>query len=230
MSNICFYEGDDFDYISSKTQHKFEKPTNWMSVVQQFFNTTLVAKNNFTGGDVNWQRSTVDSAKELAKVDANFTIKVSAVNATIPMQLYFGPNDYATLKQLPAPQMDKIVNLGRDLYAFVRPINQHVIMPIFNLITNFITSYGWAILMLTIFIRLLTAPLMYGSYVSGAKMKVLRPELDELKKKFGSDQQGFAMEQMKLFREAGVNPLGGCLPALLQIPIFFALYSFLIPI
>lgn len=226
MSNICFYEGDDFDYISSKTQHKFEKTTNWMAVVQQFFNTTLVAKNNFTGGDVNWQRSTVDSAKDLAKVDANFSMKVSAVNATIPMQMYFGPNDYNILKQMPAPQMDKIVNLGRDLYAFVRPINQYVIMPIFNLITSFISSYGWAILMLTIFIRLLTAPLMYGSYVSGAKMKVLRPELDELKKKFGSDQQGFAMEQMKLFREAGVNPLGGCLPALLQIPIFFALYSF----
>ncbi len=226
MSNLCFYEGDEFDYISSKTEHQFEKPTNWFAVVQQFFNTTLVAKNNFTNGRVQWQRSTIDTATELAKVDANFIMNVSGVNATIPMQLYYGPNDFNILKAQSPPEMQKIVNLGRDLYAFVRPINKFIIMPIFDLITSFMSSYGWAIFVLTIFIRLITAPLMYGSYVSGAKMKVLRPELDELKKKMGSDQQGFAMEQMKLFREAGVNPLGGCLPALLQIPIFFALYSF----
>ena len=226
MSNICFYEGGEFDYISSHTDHTFEKPTNWMAVVQQFFNTTLIAKNNFNTGQVNWQRSTVDTSKNLAKVDANFIIALTGVNTNIPMQLYYGPNDFNVLKTLTPPEMQKIVNLGRDLYAFVRPINKFIIMPMFNLITSFMSSYGWAILLLTIFIRLITVPLMYGSYVSGAKMKVLRPELDELKKKMGSDQQGFAMEQMKLFREAGVNPLGGCLPALLQIPIFFALYSF----
>jgi YidC/Oxa1 family membrane protein insertase len=99
-------------------------------------------------------------------------------------------------------------------------------MPVFNFFAGFISNYGWVILLLTLFIRLVTAPLTYSSYLSGAKMKVLRPELDDLKKKLGADQQGFAMEQMKLFREAGVNPLGGCIPALLQIPIFFALYSF----
>ncbi|HRI21725.1 MAG TPA: membrane protein insertase YidC, partial [Panacibacter sp.] len=91
---------------------------------------------------------------------------------------------------------------------------------------RFIKSYGWVIALLTLLIRGVTSPLTYKSYLSGAKMRVLRPELDTLKKKFGTDQQGFAMEQMKLFREAGVNPLGGCMPSLLQIPIFFALYSF----
>jgi YidC/Oxa1 family membrane protein insertase len=149
----------------------------------------------------------------------------AAATASVPFQLYFGPNDYKIL-QSAAPNMDKIVNLGRDMYAFVRPINVYIIRNVFNFFISFITNYGWAILMLTLFIRLFTAPLMYGSYLSGAKMKALRPELDTLKKKFGTDQQGFAMEQMKLFREAGVNPLGGCIPALLQIPIFFALYSF----
>jgi YidC/Oxa1 family membrane protein insertase len=99
-------------------------------------------------------------------------------------------------------------------------------MPVFNFFAGFIANFGWVILLLTLFIRLVTSPLTYSSYLSGAKMKVLRPELDELKKKLGGDQQAFAMEQMKLFREAGVNPLGGCIPALLQIPIFFALYSF----
>lgn len=99
-------------------------------------------------------------------------------------------------------------------------------MPVFGFFAGFISNYGWVIALLTIFIRLVTSPLTYTSYLSGAKMKVLRPELDVLKKKFGEDQQGYAVEQMKLFREAGVNPLGGCIPALLQIPIFFALYSF----
>ena len=229
MSNICFYEGGDFDYISSKTEHKFEKSTNWMAVVQQFFNTTLVAKNNFNSGNVKWGRNTIDTATELAKVEATFELKVTGNNATVPMQMYFGPNEFKILERQPAPEMARIVNLGRDMYSFVRPINQYIIMPIFSLITKFVTSYGWAILLLTIFIRLITAPLMYGSYVSGAKMKILRPELDELKKKFGSDQQGFAMAQMKFNKEAGVNMLGGCLPALLQIPIFFALYSFFNP-
>jgi YidC/Oxa1 family membrane protein insertase len=99
-------------------------------------------------------------------------------------------------------------------------------MNVFDFFAGFVKNFGWVVLLLTLFIRLVTAPLTYSSYLSGAKMKVLRPELDLIKKKLGSDQQGFAMEQMKLFREAGVNPLGGCIPALLQIPIFFALYSF----
>lgn len=225
MSNICFSEGNEFDYISAKTEHKFEKNVQWISMVQQFFNTTLVAKNGFNSGDVQWQRKT-DSSNALATAQASLQAKLPVTaSVTVPFQLYFGPSDYAILKKQ-APEMDRIVNLGRDMYSFVRPINKYVIMPVFDFFAGFVKNYGWVILLLTLFIRLVTAPLTYSSYLSGAKMKVLRPELDELKKKFGSDQQGFAMEQMKLFREAGVNPLGGCIPALLQIPIFFALYSF----
>jgi YidC/Oxa1 family membrane protein insertase len=224
-SNICFSEGNDFDYISSKTEHKFEKPVQWLSVVQQFFNMTVIAKNGFNSGNVSWVRRT-DSSDILATADGSLQAKVDAgASVKVPFQLFYGPNDYNVLKKQ-APDMDKIVNLGRDLYSFVRPINKYIIMNVFDFFAGFIKSYGWVILLLTLFIRLVTAPLTYSSYLSGAKMKVLRPELDTLKKKFGSDQQGFAMEQMKLFREAGVNPLGGCIPALLQIPIFFALYSF----
>ncbi len=226
MSNICFYEDNEFDYISSKTQHTFEKPTNWMSVVQQFFNTTIIAKNNFNSGKVNWSRETVDTSTKLANIDASFEIKPAGSAANIALQMYYGPNDYGILKSQSPPEMARIINLGRDFYSFVRPINAYIIIPIFSLLSKFGVGYGIVILLLTIFIRLVTAPLMYGSYVSSAKMKILRPELDELKKKYGSDQQGFAMAQMKFNKEAGVNMFGGCLPALLQIPIFFALYSF----
>ncbi|MBY0480926.1 MAG: membrane protein insertase YidC [Chitinophagaceae bacterium] len=225
MSNICFSEGNDFDYISSKTEHKFEKPVQWLSVVQQFFNTTVIAKNGFSTGNVNWSRKT-DSSSQLATVDASLQMKLPlTASVSVPLQLYYGPSDYNILRKQ-APEMEKIVNLGRDMYSFVRPINKYIILNVFNFFAGFVKNYGWVVLLLTLFIRLVTAPLTYSSYLSGAKMKVMRPELDTLKKKFGDDQQGFAMEQMKLFREAGVNPLGGCIPALLQIPIFFALYSF----
>ena len=122
--------------------------------------------------------------------------------------------------------MTHIIDLGRGIYSFVRPINVYVIMPVFGFFKRHIASYGLAILLLTLFIRLFTSPLVYSSYLSGAKMKALRPEIEAMKKRVGDDQQQVGMEQMKLFREAGVNPLGGCIPALLQIPIFFALYSF----
>ena len=227
MSNICFSEDNQFDYISSHKEHTFEKPAQWVSVVQQFFNTTLIAKNNFASGGMKWERSTEkDTTNTLATVETNLQLKVPVnTTATIPLQLYYGPNDYQVLKKLDNG-MDNIINLGRDVYSFVRPINKFVIMPVFNFFAKLISNFGWAILLLTLFIRLFTAPLMYGSYLSGAKMKVLRPELDILKKKHGDDQQAFAMDQMKLFREAGVNPMGGCIPAILQIPIFFSLYSF----
>lgn len=225
VSNICFSEDNEFDYISSNTDHTFEKPAQWVSVVQQFFNSTLIADNSFNSGSIKWARAT-DSSRNLANTTSSLQVKVpSAATVEIPFRFYIGPNEYEILSKQ-APEMDKIINLGRDMYSFVRPINKYIIMPVFDFFASFVKNYGWVIFLLTLFIRLVTAPLTYSSYLSGAKMKALRPELDVLKKKMGDDQQGFAMEQMKLFREAGVNPLGGCIPALLQIPIFFALYSF----
>lgn len=225
VSNICFSEDNEFDYISSNTDHTFEKPAQWVSVVQQFFNNTLIADNSFNSGNIKWARAT-DSSSSLATTTSSLQVKVpAATSVEIPFHFYIGPNEYEILAKQ-APEMDKIINLGRDMYSFVRPINKYIIMPVFDFFASFVKNYGWVIFLLTLFIRLVTAPLTYSSYLSGAKMKALRPELDVLKKKMGDDQQGFAMEQMKLFREAGVNPLGGCIPALLQIPIFFALYSF----
>ena len=226
QTNICFYEDGDFDYILSRTEKKFEKPFQWVSIAQQFFNTTLIAKNNFNSGDVSWVKETADSSAIIAKATASLQAKIPiGTVAAIPMQLYYGPNDYRILRNQ-APDMDKIVNLGRDFYAFVRPINKFIVMPVFDFFKSFIASYGLVIAFLTIFIRLATSPLIYKSYLSGAKMKALKPEIENMKKRLGNDQQQVGVEQMKLFREAGVNPLGGCIPALLQIPIFFALYSF----
>jgi len=117
------------------------------------------------------------------------------------------------------------VNLGYGIFAFVKYINRWIVLPVFDFLSKFFNSYGLIIALLTIFIRLLTSPLMYPGYLTSAKMKILRPELAELKKKY-PDQQQYAVEQMKFMREAGVNTFAGCLPSLLQIPIFFALFSF----
>jgi YidC/Oxa1 family membrane protein insertase len=228
LSSVCFYEDNNFDYIQSKSEKTFEKPVQWVSVSQQFFNTTLIAKDNFATGSVtaHWMRSDPDSTTTVARVDVNVQAKVPAASSVVlPFQIYYGPNDYSILKKQ-APGMDRIIDLGRNLYSFVRPLNIYVIMPVFNFFKKYISSYGLAIMLLTIFIRLFTSPLVYTSYLSGAKMKALRPEIEAMKKRVGNDQQQVGVEQMKLFREAGVNPLGGCIPALLQIPIFFALYSF----
>lgn len=226
QTNICFYEDNDFDYILSRTEKKFEAPVQWISVAQQFFNTTLIARKSFNSGEISWVRDESDTSHLIAKATATLQSKVPlGASATIPFQLYYGPNDYKILKAQ-APEMDKIVNLGRDFYAFVRPINKFIVMPVFDFFNSFIVSLGLVIAFLTIFIRVLTSPLVYKSYLSGAKMKALRPEIEKMKLRVGNDQQQIGVEQMKLFREAGVNPLGGCIPALLQIPIFFALYSF----
>ena len=225
-SSICFSEGDQFDYIASKSERSFEKPVQWLSVSQQFFNTTLIARQPFTSGIVRQAKETADSSNTIDRVDVSLQSKLpAAASASVGLTLYYGPNDFSILEKQ-APGMTRIIDLGRNLYSFVRPVNVYIIMPVFSFFKAHISSYGIAILLLTLFIRLFTSPLVYSSYLSGAKMKALRPEIEAMKKRVGDDQQAVGMEQMKLFREAGVNPLGGCIPALLQIPIFFALYSF----
>jgi YidC/Oxa1 family membrane protein insertase len=228
QSQISYRENGDYDHSSalSSSSEEFKKPLSWVAVKQQFFNTTLIAKNNFTSGNISWVAPPNTDQKTVVQASANLRIQLeNAPNANIPLAIYYGPTDYKTLKQY-GNDMESMVNLGSGMFAFVKYINRWIIIPIFDLFSKFTSNFGIVILLLTLFIRLLISPLTYSSYLSGAKMKVLRPEIEQLKAKYGTDQQQISMEQMRLFREAGVNPLGGCIPALLQIPIFFALYSF----
>lgn len=221
-------DGDaDFETISGSSKEEFEKPINWIGVKQQFFNTTLVAKNSFASGSVEWTAPASDSKnKTIVLATANVKVALPAsANATIPLGLYYGPTDYKILKKY-GNDMEDMVNLGSGMFAFVKYLNRWVVIPLFDFFRNFTANYGIVILLLTLAIRLLISPITYSSYLSGAKMKALRPEIENLRKKNGDDQQAMSMDQMKLFREAGVNPLGGCIPGLLQLPIFFALYSF----
>lgn len=224
-TQIGYVEDGEFDYhtIGRRSTVSFSKPVNWIGIRQRFFNTFLVAKNNFESGKMNWEVPS-DEKKIVSQTVSDMRVEVPATGK-VNFNIYYGPADYHLLQKYDL-QMGKLINLGQGMYAFVRPLNKYIVLPVWDFIKGFVSNYGWVIAFLTLFIRLVISPLSYKSYLSGAKMKALRPEIAKLKEKFGADQQAMSMEQMKLFREAGVNPLGGCIPALLQIPIFFALYSF----
>jgi YidC/Oxa1 family membrane protein insertase len=230
QSNVGYVEDGDYDFAAAGTgdSKKFGDKTKWIGIKQQFFNTSVIAANNFSYAEASWTvpEEKDDSLQKVMDVKSILRFNLAgASTGTIPMQLYYGPNDYHILNKY-KNGLAGHVQLGYGIFAFVKYINRWIVMPVFDFFRKYISSIGIVILLLTFFIRLVISPLTYSSYLSGAKMKVLRPEIDELKKKYGTDQQAMSMEQMKLFKQAGVNPLGGCIPALLQIPIFFALYSF----
>ncbi len=226
-TQVGYVKDGSFDYhtIGRKSSKEFDEPVNWIGVRQRFFYSILVAKSNFSLGKMEWTIPD-DSLHTVVRSTAMMKLQVPAGSPSIvPFSLYYGPSDYHILKKYNM-RFEKLVNLGQGIYSFVRPINKFLILPIFDFLKSISAgSLGLAIALLTIFIKLITSPLLYKSYLSGAKMKLLRPEIAKLKEKHGDDRQAMSMDQMKLFREAGVNPLGGCLPALLQIPIFFALFS-----
>ena len=230
QSHISYVENNEYDFehlVEGKADDKkFLKPVDWIALNQQFFAASIVAKNKFTNGEVKWESLKDTSLHIIGQATANLRLDVPAgVDAVIPLQLFYGPSDYKILKSY-NNQMYNMVPLGSGIFAFVKYVNRGFVMPVFNFLTSKIASFGLIIALLTIIIRLLISPLTYQSYLSGAKMKLLKPEIEALKTKYGDDKQTFGMEQMKLFRSAGVNPLGGCIPAVLQIPIFFALYNF----
>jgi YidC/Oxa1 family membrane protein insertase len=226
-TQVGYIEDGEFDYhtIGRRSSVDFSKSVKWVGLRQRFFNSYLIAKDNFSSGRLNWEMPS-DDKKIIAQYTADMKVAVPVkAEANVNFNIFYGPADFHTLRKEDL-KLEKLINLGQGPYAFVRPLNRFIVLPVWDFFKSFINGYGWVIAFLTLVIRLIISPLSYKSYLSGAKMKALRPEIAKLKEKFGADQQAMSMEQMKLFREAGVNPLGGCIPALLQIPIFFALYSF----
>lgn len=232
QTHICYLQDGsyDFEYLGSGDDKKFNESVDWLAVKQQFFVSALVAKSKIQSAMVKWTLP-ADSLKIVAQTSANCRIVLgNSSSVQVPLQFYYGPSDYNILSKS-NNKMENIVPYGSGIFAFVKYINRHFLLPIFDFLRNNIASMGIVILLLTLVIRLITSPILYKSYLSGAKMKALKPEIDALKAKFTDksghlDQQAFGMEQMKLWRSAGVSPLGGCLPALLQIPIFMSLYYF----
>lgn len=216
-------EGHEHLKFNGNHQKEVEKNIQWISNVQQFFNSALIAEDGaFTKLDMEVEAADKES-DILKKYDTDIYIPIdNNREETIAMQLYVGPNEYERLDAM-GIELENIIQFGWGVFG---AINRGVIRPLFSFLSRYIGSAGIVILVLTIIVKLVVYPLTYKMLHSQAKMKVLKPQLEKLKEKIGDDQQQLQMEQMKLYRETGANPLGGCWPMVLQMPIWFALYRF----
>lgn len=226
VTTVNYYlSGDGFDNLSetstSKEEVKPTLPAEWVAIKQKFFTAGIVATNAFRSLEV---------STEVDPNDSN-TVKTAEVRLEIPfvegenavaVKYFFGPNNYKILKDV-APDFSKNIKLGWGPLSW---INKFLIIPIFHFLEAYITNYGIIIFILVFIIKLLLSPLSYKSYVSMAKTKVLKPELDEIKAKHGDDMQKAQTEQMQLYQKVGINPLSGCIPMLLQMPILIAMFYF----
>ena len=223
-SGVIFkYANDEVDWLSERgsSSKDISSSIKWVSFKQQFFTQTLIADEPFDRGKV--ETSQGEDFSHVETDEASLTIPFEHnPYKEVGMRMYLGPNHYQTLKSYDQ-QLEEQLSLGWFIIGW---INKLVIIPLFNLLDNFIPSYGVIIIILTVIIKLALSPLTYKSFMSQAKMRALKPEIDEVKEKHGNDQQKVQMEQMKLYRQAGINPMGGCFPMLLQLPFLVAMFHF----
>ncbi|MBQ2111617.1 MAG: membrane protein insertase YidC [Bacteroidales bacterium] len=201
----------------------------WFAFQQQFFSAIMTAGTEFSSADCSLKFYSEDEYKSqgnlmacTAKLRSDF--QPGADNVTIPYEFYFGPNDYRTLKSYDQ-KYEKIIPLGGWMVGW---FSRLVIIPCFDFLGRFISNYGLVILLMTIFIKLLISPLTIKSYKSSAKMQVIKPEVDKLNAKYPNEKDAMKKQQamMDLYQKAGISPMGGCLPMLLQMPILFAMFRF----
>lgn len=225
-STIFFKSPDEnVDKISETSEERkiLETPVKWVGFKQQFFSAAIIADNTF-------DKSSEIETKNLASNDyikaytASLNIPYKHTSAeTFGMRLYFGPNHFKTLKQYDL-DLEYQISLGWKIFGWV---NRFLTIPIFNFLDGFNLNYGIIILILTIIIKILLLPIAYKTVLSSAKMRVLKPEVDELNEKFKNDDPIKKQQAtMALYKQAGVNPMAGCIPVLLQMPILIALFSF----
>lgn len=217
------YVNDSPDYltITKQDDEDLKNLVKWVSFKQKFFVTSLIARESFEEGNIGGGPLT--SETHVAKYNAELVLPIKhAASESYGMDFYFGPNHFQTLKTFDLG-LEKQVPLGWGIFGWV---NRIFVITTFNWLDSFGLNYGLIIFILTLIFKVLLFPLTYKSYLSAAKMKVLKPEIDELKAKYEKEPQKVQAEQMKLFQKAGVNPLGGCFPLLLQFPILIALFNF----
>ncbi|MBL7138337.1 MAG: membrane protein insertase YidC [Bacteroidales bacterium] len=231
MNTTVYYKylEDKVDYLSeTKDDEKFLKneKIRWVSFKQQFFLTTLIADTYFAEPRI----STVTLPLEgnyLKSMYAEIGIPFSPRETeAIPMRIYIGPNKYYTLRKYHL-DMEKQIPLGWSFFLMAW-INQYAVIPVFTFFGDLGWNYGIIILILTIMLKIVLFPIAYKTYKSSAKMRVLKPDIDEISKKFPDKKDAMKKQQatMDLYKRAGVNPLAGCVPMLLQFPILIALFRF----
>ena len=201
----------------------------WFAFQQQFFSAIMTSKSEFASADLEVDFYSEEEYKADGKLMAcsaklRSDFHAGSDNIVIPYEFYFGPNDYKTLKSYDQ-KYEKIVPLGGWLVAW---FSRLIIIPTFDFLGRFLSNYGLIILLMTLFIKLLISPLTIKSYKSSAKMQVIKPEMDKINAKYPNEKDAMKKQQatMDLYQKAGISPMGGCLPMLLQMPILFAMFRF----
>jgi len=219
------FEGNDHSKLSATGEDdELEKDVTWMNFRQHFFSSMLLTDDPFKEVKL----SSVDLVED-EEVDTVYTKQYGAKMLLEPkggalaydMNMYYGPTDYQIFKKYDR-NLDEAMPLGWGIFGM---INKYIVIPLFGLLSGFLPA-GIAIILLTILIKLALSPVQYKQYVSQAKMKVLKPEIDAIKEKYKDNKMKIQQETMKLQNIAGASPLKGCLPAILQIPVFYALFTF----
>ena len=225
VSTIYYrYTDEEVDHLSETKDDGIELKTKvqWVGFKQQYFSSVLIADQAFES-PTRINSTVIANEGAVRMMHANFTIPFShQTNESTGMSFYYGPNHYQTLNKYHIG-MEKLVPLGWGIFGWV---NRFAVIPVFNVLNSFNINYGIIILILTVLIKIVLLPLTYKSYISTAKMKVLQPEMSEIQAKFKSDPMKLQQETMTLYRKAGVSPLGGCLPMVLQMPILIAMFRF----
>ncbi|SHG50494.1 YidC/Oxa1 family membrane protein insertase [Chryseolinea serpens] len=223
-TTITYYADDSYNELKPRSKDKeseaIAKPLKWVAVKEKFFLSSIIAKTAFVGGNV---ETSIDNGDSSVVKYANIDLQIPKSQLTAgkaDFKFYFGPNDYKKIGNV-TEGFRKNVYLG---WPPVYWINKFVIFPVFHFLTGIISNYGLIIIILVLLLKLVLFPLSYKSYLSMAKMKVLKPELDEIKERVGDDMTKVQQEQMKLYSQVGVNPISGCIPVLLQMPLIFAMF------
>jgi YidC/Oxa1 family membrane protein insertase len=221
--------GEDADKldVASPDAEELKNNLEWVGFKQQYFSAIMVADSTFSSdAKISWKES-----KEPGKIkDLQAEVYLDFDRQSYKeygFSYYFGPNQYYTMQEAKVGKanagLERVIPLGWGLFGWV---NRYVVIPVFHALDGVIGSMGIIILLLTIIIKTALLPLVYKSYISTAKMRILKPELDVIKEKHGNDMQKMQQDNMALYRKAGVSPMSGCVPVLLQMPILFAMFQF----
>ncbi len=211
----CSCTSDDIETLD-------EKRLKWVANSQQFFTSALFADEGFPAAELR-TISTDPTSNTLKILSSDIKLPFKGGNSeTVGLSFYVGPNEFDRMRAI-GHDFSDVIPFGRSIFG---AINRWLIRPVFNFLDGFIHNQGISILILTLLVKLMVYPLTYKMLVSNMKMQVLKPEIEKLKNKHGEDKQALQMETMKMYQEYGASPLGGCLPMVLQMPIWFALYRF----
>lgn len=202
---------------------------NWVAFKQQFFSSVFIAPENVSYADLGF--STAHPGSGYVKdFTARMTVPYTPQTEGYDFAFYFGPNKYSILKKVSLSEgddlhMERLIPLGWGIFGWV---NRWCVIPVFDFLRNYIPSFGIVILILAVLIRLVISPLTYKSYVSMAKMRLIKPQVDELAKKYPKQEDAMKRQQatMEFYKKAGINPMGGCIPLLIQMPILIAVFRF----